>query len=337
MASSCGTVTLALLGDTMLGRGVAERLDRGVPPESLVAPEIVELMASADLRLLNLECCISERGERWPSPGKPFFFRAPPAAIDVLRHLRVDAVTLANNHALDYGPEALSDTLELLDAAGILHVGAGADLFSARAPAFLNVGRLRLAIIGFADHPADFAAGPERPGIAHADLGRGLPLWVTDAVRSAAKSVDLVLVTPHWGPNMRTDPLPTVRTAAESLVTAGASLVAGHSAHVFQGAGGRVLYDLGDFIDDYATDPLLRNDLGLLWLVTAETGGPTRLEAIPLCLEYCHTRLAHGKDAAWIRHRFTAACAGLGTLAREDHGHVAIEWPQASEEPVPAR
>jgi poly-gamma-glutamate synthesis protein (capsule biosynthesis protein) len=337
MPTSRGTATLALLGDTMLGRGLAERLDRGVPPESLVAPEIVVLMASADLRLLNLECCISERGERWPSPGKAFFFRAPPAAINLLRHLRIDAVTLANNHALDYGPEALSDTLGLLDAAGIVHVGAGGDLFEARAPAFMDAGGLRLAIIGFADHPADFAAAPDRPGIAHADLRRGLPPWVTDAVGSAAATADLVLVTPHWGPNMRAEPLPAVRTAAEALVAAGASLVAGHSAHVFQGVGGNVLYDLGDFIDDYAIDPLLRNDLGLLWLLTVETGGPTRLEAIPLRLEHCHTRLARGEEVAWIRHRFTAACAGLGTLARQHDEHLAIEWPQASEEPVPAR
>ncbi|MER3412534.1 MAG: poly-gamma-glutamate biosynthesis protein, partial [Thermoleophilia bacterium] len=77
---------------------------------------------------------------------------------------------------------------------------------------------------------------------------------------------DLVLVTPHWGPNMAVEPVPHVRRAACELVEAGASLVAGHSAHVFQGVQGRVLYDLGDFLDDYRVDPELRNDLGLLWL-----------------------------------------------------------------------
>ena len=71
------TVTVALAGDTMLGRGVAQALAT-TPPEALVAPEIVAAMSQADLVVLNLECCISERGRPWEVPGKPFFFRARP-------------------------------------------------------------------------------------------------------------------------------------------------------------------------------------------------------------------------------------------------------------------
>ncbi|HXH95677.1 MAG TPA: CapA family protein, partial [Gaiellaceae bacterium] len=115
---SAATVTLALLGDTMLGRGVGERL-RTVPPSSLFGPALLDALREADLVVLNLECCISRRGERWPDPSKPFFFRAPPAAVDALALLGVDCVTLANNHALDYGPDALLDTLEHLRAGGI--------------------------------------------------------------------------------------------------------------------------------------------------------------------------------------------------------------------------
>lgn len=66
---------LALAGDTMLGRGVAEEV-ASRRPETLVAPEVVAVAREADLFLLNLECCISQRGERWPAPGKPFFFRS---------------------------------------------------------------------------------------------------------------------------------------------------------------------------------------------------------------------------------------------------------------------
>ena len=96
---------MALAGDTMLGRGVAAVLE-SVPRASLFAPEVVAAVRGADLALLNLECCISTRGERWPDRWKPFFFRAPPAAIDVLTHLGVECVTLANNHALDFGTGA---------------------------------------------------------------------------------------------------------------------------------------------------------------------------------------------------------------------------------------
>src|SRR5215211_389628 len=111
-------VKLALAGDTMLGRGVAEAL-RSSPPETLVDEEVVAVAREADLFVLNLECCISERGRRRPDPAKLFFFRAPPAAVDLLRHLGVGCVTLANNHALDFGPEALLDTFEHLRGAGI--------------------------------------------------------------------------------------------------------------------------------------------------------------------------------------------------------------------------
>ncbi|HEX5955352.1 MAG TPA: CapA family protein, partial [Solirubrobacterales bacterium] len=72
---------LALAGDTMLGRGVAERLDRA-PPQALFSAEVVEAAAGADLRIVNLECCISERGR--PAPGRVFHFRAPPAAVEAL-------------------------------------------------------------------------------------------------------------------------------------------------------------------------------------------------------------------------------------------------------------
>jgi poly-gamma-glutamate capsule biosynthesis protein CapA/YwtB (metallophosphatase superfamily) len=308
-------VTLALAGDTMLGRKVAERIV-GEGPVSLVADEVVAVAREADLFVLNLECCISERGTPWPDPVKPFFFRAPPAAVEVLQRLGVDCVTLANNHALDFGVEALLDTLEHLSAAGIACVGAGANRDQARAPAFLDAGGLRLAVLACSDHPRDYAAGSKTPGIAY-----GLD-WVAAAV--AAAEADAVLVMPHWGPNMAAEPLPYVRHAAASYRAAGATLVAGHSAHVFHGVAPGILYDLGDFLDDYAVDPKLRNDLGLLFLVTLERGAPAGLEAVPLKLDFCHTRLADGDDADWIHRRFRAACSAFGTDVAEEDGRLVL-------------
>jgi poly-gamma-glutamate capsule biosynthesis protein CapA/YwtB (metallophosphatase superfamily) len=318
-------VTVALAGDTMLGRGVARTLAT-TPPAALIAPEIVSALSQADLVVLNLECCISERGRPWEVPGKPFFFRAPPRAVELLVLLGTDCVTLANNHALDYGVDALADTLDHLHAAGIATVGAGADLDQARRPAILAAGGVRVAVLGVTDHPADFAAGPDRPGVAYAALDRQVPDWLPQAVRDAGASVDAVLVTPHWGPNMTTAPVGHVRRAAAALVDAGATLVAGHSAHVPHGVAGRILYDLGDFLDDYRVDRRLRNDLGLLFVVTLDARGPVRLEALPLKLEYCHTRLATGEDAAWIRHRFRAACATLGTTVEDQTDRLILDW-----------
>jgi poly-gamma-glutamate capsule biosynthesis protein CapA/YwtB (metallophosphatase superfamily) len=320
---------LALAGDTMLGRGVADRL-REAPPESLFAPEVVQAVQAADLCIVNLECCISERGT--PAPGRTFHFRAPPAAVDALAHLGVDCVTLANNHALDFGPEALLDTFEHLRSAGIRWVGAGPDDERARLSGSLEAAGERVRIVAFSDHPAEYAAGPGRPGVAFADLvRRKLPDWLQAAVRADGKgSADPVLVCPHWGPNMVAAPLRAVRRAAKALVDAGATLVAGHSAHVFHGIAGRVLFDLGDFVDDYQVDPTLRNDLGLLWFVELDDGEVASLEALPLKLDYCHTRIAEAEDAAWIARRFIEACSALGTSAHQRGDRLIVAPGQGS-------
>jgi poly-gamma-glutamate synthesis protein (capsule biosynthesis protein) len=303
------TLTLALAGDTMLGRGVAERLAQD-PQAPLLHPSLVEVARHADLFVLNLECCISERGARIDEPGKPFFFRAPPLAAERLAGLGVSCVTLANNHVLDFGDVALADTLVHLSAAGIATVGAGPDRDAARAGATLSGRGHSLRIVAVSDHPPSYAAGPERPGIAFADLGRDVPGWLLEAARPAAG--ELVLVMVHWGPNMVPAPVPHVRTAAASLESAGATLIAGHSAHVPHGVRGRVLFDLGDFLDDYAVDPVLRNDLSLLWLVTLEESGPTRVEGVPVRLEYAHTRPAGAREAAELAALLSDRCAAIG-------------------------
>jgi poly-gamma-glutamate capsule biosynthesis protein CapA/YwtB (metallophosphatase superfamily) len=311
-------VKLALAGDTMLGREVARRLEVE-PPQSLFAPEVVAAVREADLCILNLECCISEHGA--PMAGRVFHFRAPPAVVEALAQLGVDCVTLANNHALDFGPDALLDTFAHLSAGGISWVGAGADVTTARAPAVLEADGFRLGVLSLTDHPREDAAD-RRPGVAFADLADGeLPNWVRNAI--AALDADAILVTPHWGPNMTVEPIAHVRAAARALLEADATLVAGHSAHVFHGVAPRVLYDLGDFLDDYRLDRALRNDLGLLFLV--DLAG-NRLEAIPLKLEFTHTRFACGEDASWIKRRFIAACAALGMEAAEENGRLVTVW-----------
>ncbi|TDC74088.1 CapA family protein [Streptomyces hainanensis] len=323
------TARLALAGDTMLGRGVAEEIGRH-GTGALFSDGLRAELAAADAVFLNLECCVSDRGSRIPIPGKPFFFRAPPEAAEALAGLGVRAVTLANNHALDYGPEALLDTLDHLAAAGILTVGAGPDATAARAPATLTVGGLRLGLLGVTDHPAEYAAGPDRPGVAHADLTAGVPDWLTDALASLRQRVDVVLLFTHWGPNMVAEPVPHVRRVAPELLAAGASLIVGSSAHVFHGLTRRVLHDLGDFIDDYAVDPVLRNDRGVVVLTTLDAEGPRRTEALPVALDHAHVRLAAGLAHTWVTDRLTAACARLGAAGpRRSGDRLVWDWPPA--------
>ncbi|WP_020577199.1 CapA family protein [Actinopolymorpha alba] len=322
-------VTLGLAGDTMLGREVAEHL-RAKGPHSVFDPGVRDVAAEADVVVLNLECCLSDRGTQWPAPGKPFFFRAPPIAAETLAWLGVDCVTLANNHALDFSEQALLDTVSLLSKAGIACVGAGSDVHAARRPAVLTARGTRLGIVGVTDHPLDFAAGEGRPGVAYADLRDGVPPWLVALVRDQRAEVDELLVTPHWGPNMTSAPLPYLRSAASVLLAAGATLIAGHSAHVFHGVADSVIFDLGDFVDDYRVDPYLRNDLGIFVLLTLDGPRPRVLRVVPLALEYCFTRLARPSEYTWVRDRFVAACQALDPdLEVSDEGdHLRVEVPR---------
>jgi poly-gamma-glutamate capsule biosynthesis protein CapA/YwtB (metallophosphatase superfamily) len=308
---------VGLLGDVMLGRGVAKALS-GTAPAELWSEEVRALASSCDLVACNLECCISGRGAPTQAiAGKPFFFRGPPRAVEALRAIRASAVSLANNHALDYGAEALADTLGHLRAEGIEAVGAGRGPASARRGCVLATPERRLGIVAACDHPREFAAtAPDGLGIAHAELRSGAPGWLLAEVARLRARSDHVLCLLHWGPNMTTAPARWQREAAAELAAAGAHLVVGHSAHVFHGVGRRdgtlVAYDLGDALDDYAIDAELRNDLGLfaLWSPGA---GRAELELVGLRLDYARTELARDDNADWIAARLERACAELGT------------------------
>lgn len=310
-------MTVGLLGDAMLGRGVGEVVRHG-GPNKLWDQDLLDVVWSCDLVVCNLECCISERGEPTELvPGKPFFFRAPPAALSSLERLGVRGVSLANNHALDFGDTALQDTLELLDGNGIAVTGAGEDLATARRGFVLESGPNRVGVVGFCDHPSEFRAGSPGWGVSHQDLRDRTPRWLINEIARLGSECDSVLCFPHWGPNMTTRPASWQRQRRSELLEAGANLIAGHSAHVFHGverAGtGLCAYDLGGAIDDYAVDRRLRNDLGLLalWRPTERP----ELELVGLKLDYAHTGLADGRDAEWIARRLERACDELGTTA----------------------
>lgn len=310
----------------MLGRNVGERL----PRTRLLAPEVKEIAGAADLFVANLECCISARGEPVRIPGKPFFFRAPPAAAEWLAEAGVNCATLANNHALDFGDEALADTLDHLAAAGVAAAGAGANEAAARTPVVVEAGGTRVRIVAVGDHPSSYAAGASRPGIAFADFeGAPVPAWLR-AAAAPGGDAGVTIVAPHWGPNMRPAPVPYVERAAAMLEAAGASLVAGHSAHVPQGASGRTLFDLGDFLDDYAVDPVLRNDLGLLWLVTLDAAGPRRVEGVPLRLEFTYTRLADADETRLLLSLMQERCAAVGSSVRREGERFVFELARPS-------
>ena len=131
-------VVLNLAGDVMLGRGVNEALAELRPEE--VWGDMLPLLLEGDLRIVNLECAITTHKRPWTRTPKVFHFRADPRAVEVLSAARIDAVSLANNHTLDFEERGLLDTIAHLRAAGIAWAGAGANAEEASRPAILEAG-----------------------------------------------------------------------------------------------------------------------------------------------------------------------------------------------------
>ncbi|HVL48819.1 MAG TPA: CapA family protein [Candidatus Thermoplasmatota archaeon] len=318
---------VALAGDVMLGRHVGERL-REAGAEHVWGGTLPALLA-ADLRFVNLECVVSNRGA---PVDKTFNFRAPPEAIAALRAAAIDAVTLANNHVFDYGPEAFVDMLERLDAAGIARAGAGRDADEAWTPAFVESRGMRVGLLAFTDNEPGWAAGPSRPGVAWCPIEPGSRAHgsLLARVARAHRACDALVVAAHWGPNMRTRPTRAFETFARSVVDAGAAVFWGTSAHVIQGVERRrrslILYDTGDFVDDYRVDPRLRNDRSFLYEVDLGHGEARALRLTPVLIDprRAAVDLAPGEDAEATRRALDRRSRAYGSRFDEEGGRLVM-------------
>jgi poly-gamma-glutamate synthesis protein (capsule biosynthesis protein) len=319
-------VLIALLGDVMLGRLVNDRL-KTVRPEYPWG-DTLPVLERADLRIANLECVLASGGE--PEPGKVFHFRSDPKNVESLSCAGIDLVSLANNHVLDFGPEAFREMPALLEAAGILYAGAGMNREAARRPAVVNAAGTTVGLIAFTDNQPDWEAN-RSPGVYYVP--------VTDADRRTAELLDLVrrtraqvgllIVSAHWGANWGTAVPGEHRTLARELIDKGADVVYGHSPHVFRGVelyrDRPILYSTGDFVDDYAVDPAERNDQSFIFLLETDGTTPRSLRLHPTLIREFQARLG-GSAAPEIAQRMQRLCARLGSRSfwREQNGYVEI-------------
>jgi len=305
----------------MLGRGVNAALEAMRPAE--VWGDVLPHLAQADLRIANLECALSTHPHQWSRTWKMFHFRADPSAVKALQAARIDACSLANNHTLDYGERGLLDTLHTLKAAGIRYAGAGANAREAAQPTLLEVqgtNPCRVALIAFTDNEPDFAAQSGRPGtnFMEVSLDQNSLARVSSAIGQArAMGADVVVFSNHWGGNFIERPSPGFRDFARRVIELGADVYYGHSAHICQGIefhqGKPILYDTGNFIDDYAVDPFLRNDRSCLFKVSFEGNCLQRVELTPVTLSYARVDLARGDEFEAICIRMIKLCSELGT------------------------
>lgn len=252
-----------------------------------------------------------------------FHFRADPEAVAVLQAAQIDACSLANNHTLDYEEEGLLDTLKVLDTAGIRHAGAGTDAAEAARPVLLETSEenpWRVALLAFTDNEPGFAAQSGQPGTNFMEVASDdatLARIASGIEQAHAMGADLVVFSNHWGANFVERPSPPFRDFARRVIELGADVYYGHSAHICQGIelhrGKPILYDTGNFIDDYAVHPLMRNDRSCLFRLGFEEGNLRQIELFPVSLSVAQVALARGEELDAICRRMTALCREMGT------------------------
>jgi poly-gamma-glutamate capsule biosynthesis protein CapA/YwtB (metallophosphatase superfamily) len=245
-------VTLDAVGDIMLARTVGDQILAEGP--QIVFAGVQSVLTSADIRVGNLECAITERDT---SERKSFPLKAPLQAARSLALAEFDLLSLANNHAMDYGFDGLSDTQAALARSGIVTVGAGLNVSAAHAPVIIEKNGLRLAFLAYADVVPEksgfdtktWIATQSRPGIAWAD-----PEQIKADVSAAKLQADLVIVMLHSGYEINTAVSPDQQREAHAAIDSGAALVIGSHPHILQTIeqyhGGLIAYSLGNFVFD---------------------------------------------------------------------------------------
>jgi poly-gamma-glutamate capsule biosynthesis protein CapA/YwtB (metallophosphatase superfamily) len=263
-------VSIAFVGDIMLGRTLAGRIDRGEGDTIFASVEPV--LQSADLAVGNLECALGEGGVK---AAKAYTFLAPPKAASLLHGAGFDLLSLANNHSLDFGPDVFRQTGELLGENGIRFVGGGANSTQAHAPVRFEIGGLRMAFLAYVDVASEYlskfdtrswSAGPATPGIAWADDEE-----IKKDLQALNGNADVVIVLFHYGTEAVVGPSPRQIQLSRLAVDYGADVIVGTHPHVVQAVeeykDGLIFYSLGNFVFDGFEGNA--NQSAILWITVS--------------------------------------------------------------------
>lgn len=245
---------LAFVGDMLFTENTLSRYhQQGI--SSMFSEELLSAMTDADLFMVNEEFPFSTRGEA--AEDKQFTFRVDPSYVRIFQEIGVDVATVANNHALDFGVNAFTDSLDTLDQAGIARVGGGRTLSEAKAPVIRTVGDSTVGILGASRviPVSSWAAGNARPGMFTAYDQAPLLNEISDL----SSQCDYTVVYLHWGIEKDEYPQEYQRKLAYACIDAGADLVVGSHPHVLQGfetyKGKLIAYSLGNFLFSNSTNP----------------------------------------------------------------------------------
>lgn len=224
-----------------------------------ISPELIEIMQEADVMCLNNEFTFSNNGA--PMNGKMYTFRAKPERVSVLQDMGVDIVQLSNNHVYDYGKQALLDTFDTLEGAGIDYFGAGHNLEEAMQPVYYTLDDKVVAFVG-ASRAEKYKMTPQatetEPGI--------LRCYDTElflqAIAEADENADFVIAVVHWGTEYSYDLEEVQLTTGKEYLDAGADVIIGGHSHCLQGMeyyqGKPIIYSLGNYwFNDKTLDSML--------------------------------------------------------------------------------
>lgn len=269
------TITIAAVGDIMLGHRAEPYLLKEGPGYPFV--NVLPVLRQAQLVVGNLESPVSRRGTA--VENKQFTLRVGPVAVEALKAAGIGVVTLANNHILDFGPQALQDTLAILGENGILFSGAGMDLDDARSPALIRSNGRTLAFLSYSlTFPLEFYASAGRPGTAP-----GYKEYVRRDIERVRSQADLVIVSFHWGAELMTTAKDYQKDLGRKAIDWGADLVLGHHPHILQELevyrGRLIAYSLGNFVFGSESD---KTNTSIILLCTFKGKTLARVEAVPL-------------------------------------------------------
>jgi poly-gamma-glutamate synthesis protein (capsule biosynthesis protein) len=320
---SDNTITIGMVGDVMIGRGVNTAISNN--GYSYPWGNVLPVLKNTDINIINLEAALTHSNEM---VFKVFNFKATPDKIKTLTEARITAVNLANNHILDFSEEGLVETIQTLNGAGIKHAGAGMNEKEAKKPVILTKKNSTIGVLGFTDNEPGWKAGTSTSGVNYIDISKkeDCDKALID-IAQLRKETDIVIVSIHWGPNMNEEPARHFIDFAHAMIEQGAAIIHGHSAHNFQGIEvynhKLILYDTGDFVDDYAVDPVLKNDHSFFFKVEASKQRIENVVLIPVLISNDQVNLAIGEDYKWCIRRMQHLSAKFGTKV-SDKGEVLL-------------
>ncbi len=282
---------LIFAGDIYISPYVQQNYDReGI--NGVISERLLTEMKNGDITMANEEFPFSIRGEQ--APDKQFTFRIDPAYVKILKDMKLNVVTLANNHTLDYGTQALMDTFDTLDESGIAYVGAGIDKERATKPFFMQAGQWNFGFLGASRviPVVDWNIENQQPGMLCTYESAAL----CEAIQTTKQKCDFVIVYVHWGIEKDNTPQEYQRQLAKEYIDAGADLVVGAHPHVLQGIeyynGKPIVYSLGNYIfnREIASTILLK--------VTITPGKETILQLLPAYATGAKTQEMEEEQAA---------------------------------------